>query len=122
VKSNLGSPSASLAYRTVEADNKAVKLEWRGECPYGADELVTAAFEATNGKKLRNAMEFLRERLSSCSALSTVVEAEAQERGISARTLARARKELGVKSQPLGQQGHWALSLPLSRISADPTV
>jgi len=120
VKSNLGLPSTSLSYRTVEADNKAVKLEWRGECPYSADDLVTAAFEPTNGKKLRNAMDFLRERLSSCSALSNVVEAEAQERGISARTLARAKKELGVQSQPIGKQGQWALSLPLKEFLATP--
>ena len=52
VKSNLGAPAVSLAYRTVEAENKAVKLEWLGECPYTADELVTAAFEPTNGRKV----------------------------------------------------------------------
>ena len=114
VKSNLGSPPASLAYRTVEADNKAVRLEWRGECPYDADELVAAAFEPTNSRKLAAAIEFLRERLSLSSALSKVVEREAAERGISARTLTRARKELGVKSSPLGVGGEWALSLPIS--------
>ena len=118
VKSNLGPPPTSLAYRTVEAENNAVKLEWHGDCPYSADELVTAAFEATSGKKLRVAMDFLRERLSASSALSSVVEAEAQARGISERTLARARKELGVQSQPIGKQGQWALSLPLKEILA----
>jgi hypothetical protein len=113
-KSNLGSPPVSLAYRTVEAENKAVKLEWLGECPYSADELATAAFEPTSSRKLSVAVEFLRERLSSCGALSRVVEREAAERGISERTLSRARKELGVKSSPVGLQGDWALSLPVS--------
>jgi hypothetical protein len=56
--------SVSLAYRTVEAGNKAVKLEWRGECPYSADDLVTAAFEVTHGKKLRFAVDFLRQAKS----------------------------------------------------------
>lgn len=114
VKSNLGAPPASLAYRTVEAENKAVKLEWLGECPYTADELVTAAFEPTNGRKVGVAIEFLRERLSPCDVLSKVVEREAAERGISARTLTRARKELGVKASPAGLQGEWVLSLPIS--------
>jgi hypothetical protein len=118
VKSNLGSPCVSLAYRTVEAANKAVKLEWVGECRYDADELVAGAFEPTNGKILRFAMDFLRERLLLSSALSTVVEAEAQARGISIRTLARARKELGVRSQPIGHQGQWTLSLPLNEFQA----
>lgn len=113
VKSNLGPPPGSLAYRTVEAENKAVKLEWHGECPYDADELVAGPFEPTNGKKLRSAIDFLRERLALGSALSTVVEGEAQARGISARTLARAKKELGVRSQPVGHQGQWVLSLSL---------
>jgi hypothetical protein len=31
VKSNLGRPAASLAYRAVEAENSAVKLEWVDE-------------------------------------------------------------------------------------------
>jgi RecA-family ATPase len=113
VKSNLGAPSASLAYRTVEAENKAVKLEWQGECPYEADELVATGFEPTNSKKLASAVEFLRARLATSSVLSKTVDKEAAERNISARTLIRARKELGVISTPLGLRGEWALSLPI---------
>ncbi len=113
VKSNLGPPPASLAYRTIEADNKAVKLEWLGECPYEADDLVTAVFEPTNSRKLATAVDFLRMKLSDTSALSKVVDREAAALGISSRTLARARKQLGVIAKPVGMQGEWVLALPL---------
>jgi hypothetical protein len=113
VKCNLCAPPRSLAYRTVPADSGALKLEWLGECPYDADELVTAAFEAISSRKLKAAEDWLRVRLSSASALSKVVEKEAAEMGISARTLARARKQLGVSSQPSGLQGEWVISLPV---------
>jgi hypothetical protein len=116
VKNNLGRPASSLAYRTMEAENRAVKLEWAdGDCPYNADELVAGAFEPTNSRKLAVAIDFLRGKLTQGSVLSRVVEGEATERGISIRTLTRARKELGVKSSPLGMGKEWALSLPINR-------
>jgi hypothetical protein len=105
-------PPLSLAYHTIPADNGVLKLEWLGECPYDADELVTAAFEATSSRKLKAAEDWLRVRLGSALALSKVVEKEAAEMGISARTLARARKQIGVISQPSGLQGEWVISLP----------
>jgi hypothetical protein len=113
VKSSLGPPSTSLAYRTVEAPNKAVTLEWLGECPYEADDLVTAAFEPANSRKLTLAIDFLKTKLSDTSVLSKVVDWEAAALGISLRTLARARKQLGVTAKPVGMQGEWVLSLPI---------
>ena len=112
VKCNLCAPPISLAYRMADANNGVLKLEWLGECPFDADELVTAAFKATSNRKLQAAVDWLRVRLASASALSKVVEKEALEMGFSARTLARARKQLGVISQPSGLQGEWVISLP----------
>jgi hypothetical protein len=114
VKSNLGPPPPSLAYRTVEAENKAVKLEWHGECPYSADDLVTASIEPGNTRKLELARQFLCETLSNGSVLSKVVERQALEQGISPRTLARAKKELKIQSLPVGVRGEWFLSLPMA--------
>jgi len=113
VKHNLSAQSPSLSYRTVEAENKAVKLEWLGECPYDAEELTAAAFEPVGSRKLDAAKDFLRSRLASGSAVSKVVEREAVEHGISPRTFFRARKDLGVISQPSGLQGEWVISLPV---------
>jgi hypothetical protein len=113
VKNNLCASPLSLSYRTATAENGAMKLEWLGNCPYDADELVTAAFEATSSRKLSAAMDWLRVRLANASALSKVVEKEAAEIGISPRTLARARKQLGIISQPSGLQGEWVMSLPV---------
>ena len=119
VKNNLSASPPSLSYRTVEAENKAVKLEWLGECPYDADELAMTAFEATGGRKLKACEDWLRARLATGSALSKVVEREATEVGFSARTFARARKQLGVISQPSGLQGEWIISLPARSLSRD---
>jgi len=119
VKNNLSAPAPSLSYRTVQAENKAVKLEWLGECPYDADELAAAGFEPVGSRKLEAAKDFLLVRLGTGSALSKMVEKEAAEKGISGRTLARARKDLGVVSQPCGLQGEWAISLP-ARASLSP--
>ena len=114
VKSNLGPPPSSLAYKTVEAENKAVRLEWCGDCPYDADELV-ANFEMPSGRKLRDAKQFLVARIQpGTSALGKIVEAEARQRGIASRTLARARQELGVRTFPLGHQGEWAWGMPIN--------
>jgi archaellum biogenesis ATPase FlaH len=113
VKNNLSAPSPSLSYRTLQAENKAVKLEWLGECPYDAEELTAAAFEPVGSRKLETAKNFLLVRLGMGAALSRVVEKEAAEKGISPRTLTRARKDLGVMSQPCGLQGEWAISLPV---------
>lgn len=113
VKSNLGPPSISLAYRTVEAPNKAVTLQWLGECPYEADDLVTTAFEPSNSRKLTVAIDFLKSKLSGASVLLRLVDREAAAFGISLRTLARARKQLGVTAKPVGMQGEWVLSLPI---------
>jgi hypothetical protein len=93
-----------------------MKLEWLGECPYDADELVTAALESTGSRKLQDAVEWLRLKLTNCSALSKSVQNEAAERGITERTLWRARKQLGVIAQPSGLQGEWVLSLPTGAI------
>jgi archaellum biogenesis ATPase FlaH len=119
VKNNLSAPSPSLSYRTVEAENKAVKLEWLGECPFDADELAAAAFEPIGSRKLESAKDWLLTRLGTGSALSRMVQREALEKGISSRTLTRARKDLGVVSQPCGLQGEWAISLPV-RASMSP--
>ena len=82
VKPNLCALPPSLAYHTGQADNGALKLEWLGECLYDADELVTAAFEATSSRKLQDAVEWLRLRLGSGSALSKGVQKEAAERAL----------------------------------------
>ncbi len=114
VKSNLGAAPASLAYHTLEAENKAVKLAWRGECPYTADDLAT--FKPAGSRRLATASDFLSVRLAKGSASSKVVEREAVERGISLRTLTRARKQLRVVSKPTGLQGEWRLSLPVNEV------
>ena len=60
VKGNLCATAISLSYRTAQAENGAVKLERLGECPYDADEIAAAAFDAIGTRKLVQAVEWLR--------------------------------------------------------------
>jgi hypothetical protein len=59
---------------------------------------------------LDTAMTFLREELKNGSLPSTQVIADANARGISERTLKRAKQSLGVKS--IQVKGGWLWALP----------
>jgi hypothetical protein len=61
----------------------------------------------------REAIEFLRERLSTGRVKTADVEEEAEAHGISKSALKRARKELSVRPwKDKKLQGDWYLELP----------
>ena len=109
VKCNLSRKPRSLRYRTEEAANGAVRIEWLGECDTNADELGVEEGPATDSK-LAGCAEWLRQRLNNgSSVLESIVRKEALGQGYSERTYKRARQQAGVKSTRAGE--HWVLSL-----------
>jgi hypothetical protein len=102
VKTNLAARPASLVYKTVQAANGAVCIEWLGECAVTADELGGIPPDAASLSKVKEAEEFIRERIGPGSVLARVLGAEAVANGISQRTYKRARKNLGVLAKPAG--------------------
>jgi putative DNA primase/helicase len=60
---------------------------------------------------LQEAKDFLRDALKNGARSATEVEAEAEGEGISERTLRRARKALGVRTQKVGMPGAWVWQL-----------
>ena len=58
-KSNLGPLGPSLLFEPVTDDSGVVRIEWRGECDYTADDLLKPS--NGHGDKLENAKKFLLE-------------------------------------------------------------
>lgn len=124
LKSNLGKTSTSLVFSLGDAEGGTVRVQWRGETSYGAATLLSAGAGSHKLSAREEAKEFLREVLASGPVPSADVEEEANAAGISKRTLDRARQELGVVANQLGENGKrgggsWFLSLPENK-SANP--
>jgi putative DNA primase/helicase len=75
-----------------------------------ADQALAAAAEKDRDRTaIKEAEEFLRETLP---LSAREVQRQAQDAGIAARTLARAKKNLGVVSKKHGLDGGWMWELP----------
>ena len=61
-KNNLGHLAPSLRFEPVTADNGAVRVEWRGECVYSANDLLLA--KSIKGSQLERATAFLTQVLA----------------------------------------------------------
>ena len=116
-KFNLGPKPPSLEYRieTVEVQGLArpvPRVAGGAPCDLTANELAAAQNEeAEVGGKLGTAVKFLREILAKGRVAQNEVEKQARSAGLSAATLRRARRELGVKAVKEGKGGRWYLSL-----------
>jgi hypothetical protein len=115
-KSNLAAPVSSLTFTLEEADNGAVRVEWLGESELTAAELLGAT---TNEQPsaVEAAEEFLRTLLADGPVAQREVQAAAREAGISMSTAKKAKRELGVQSVAVREEGvrgvqGWSWSLP----------
>jgi hypothetical protein len=81
---------------------------------------VVASGKVSSPKPLVKAMDFLREKLRGGEVEAAVVETDASNAGVSARTLDRARAKLGVASRRtgFGRSGKSCLSLPTTPSNA----
>ncbi|MEY9859721.1 hypothetical protein ABH935_005354 [Catenulispora sp. GAS73] len=109
-KINVAGKPSTLVYRLVP-EGKHCRIQWEGESPYTADQLIAA--EVSGGNQRKSASAFLLEALKDGPRPTVDVEEEASELGISERTLNSARKKLGVKAiKPKGKGNAWWMSLP----------
>jgi hypothetical protein len=114
LKSNLGPPPVSLAYRIEGADNQAIQIVWLGETSYKAQELLGQSPDDEERSALEDAKGVLADILSGRPVQASEVEAQAKEAGVKERTLKRAKAALGVKSRRMGFGGPWVWELPSS--------
>jgi hypothetical protein len=126
VKNNLGRldlPNLTYVIQsaTIETDEGACKvgrLQFTGESAKSVGDILaeTSAAAALDRTERAECADWLRQVLADAPQRSRDVDAEAQARGFSNRTLKRARKHLGVKAEQLatgnGGRNEWWLQLP----------
>jgi hypothetical protein len=103
-KRNLTPPGRSLSYIINEG-----KFEWTGEVDLTAEDLCREPENSETRSAREEAEEFLKEVLKDGPVPQTEVAQQAEEQGISKRTLDRAKKSLRIKSKRT--EGRWVWSL-----------
>ncbi len=117
-KNNLAADTKGLAYgieaRLVADDIIAPNIVWETEhVTISANEaLATAESGPTEKSALAEAIEFLKDKLANGPVPATEVEDHAKALMISARTLRRSRKALGVATEKPGLTEGWIWKLP----------
>jgi len=117
MKNNIGPDATGYAYRIEEAlmpDNiKTIRIIWASEqVTITADEALDTDHDTGERSELEAAEEFLRAELSEGAVSAKEIEKDAAGNGLSMRTIYRAKKELGIKSDKGGMAGGWQWKLP----------
>jgi archaellum biogenesis ATPase FlaH len=97
VKTNLTKTPPSVAFRIVE-EAGVPRLEYIGETTHRADDFAVPPMAPEERGALLEGVEFLKSVLSDGPRDQSQVVAEAKEAGISAPTIQRAKRRLGVCS------------------------
>lgn len=100
VKNNLGPLTPSLLYEPVDNGHGVVRIEWRGECEYTADDII--AVRGNSQPSRDDAKQLLMMELADGPVEQKVIEAKAATAGLSLRTLERAKAELEIVSRRKG--------------------
>ncbi len=108
VKSNLGQFGPSIGY-AIEADGK---FRWTGESQLTASTILAPELNGGETGVRADAKEFLLSVLAQGPRPANDIMAEAEQEGISERTLKRAKKDLNIRSKkgPMSSGWEWALS------------
>jgi archaellum biogenesis ATPase FlaH len=110
-----GPKGSSLTY-SIGGDG----LNWLGSADISADDLLGGT--PSTVKPVDGAVAFLREILAAGPKASAEIQAAADERGISERTLQRAKHPAGVICRPSGFQGDWFWELGKPSGSLPPSI
>jgi putative DNA primase/helicase len=113
-KLNLAARPASLEYSIDAIGDGAPTVLWHGVSQYSATEIATTYSRMSDEDRsaLDDAVDFLREELSSGPQPAPDIERSAERVGISKATLRRAKEKLGLKAYReggLGREGKWML-------------
>jgi hypothetical protein len=124
IKNNLAKAPKSLMFELEGTESGAVRVEWLGETEVSAKELLATSQPEENAGALSEAIEFLNDVLCDGPVATGRVKKVAKDAGISERTLARAKKKLGVKSYREGERGgrgkgQWLWKLPVVDLVED---
>jgi putative DNA primase/helicase len=124
-KMNLARDQQGLTYGLQELESGAVTVEWGHAVRLLADEVLQPEAIEQRSER-REAMEWLRDVLSSGPVSAKKIRADAKKAGITLSTLRRAEDALCVEHNKSGFEGGWSWQLPHSEgaheISKMPTV
>ena len=127
-KSNIGGKPQGLGYRLVQRivgeegeGIVASYVVWDSEpVAMSADQALRASEDTGDRSATADAEGFLRDRLSAGPVPAKDGEEHARALGIAPRTLARARKKLGVIAEKVGLKEGWTWSLPAEECQSPP--
>jgi len=123
-KNNLAKPPRSLMFTLEEVEGGAVRVNWLGESEVSAHQLLATPQDQEHADALSEAVEFLNDVLAQGPVPASQVKEEAEEAGISERTLKRAKKRVGVityREGELGEgrgAGRWMWKMPVYELGA----
>jgi hypothetical protein len=117
IKSNLAAPAPSLVFGLSSAESGAVRVDWKGESNLDASALLSAPTDHEERSTAQNAQEFLRDILSDGAVPVADIRKQANEAGITWRTVERAKAALGIRAVREGEAGKrgggaWVWALP----------
>ena len=103
IKSSLAPEGKSLCFEL----DKDRGFSWLGECDVSADDLLSGS---VGSLKITDAISFLKEIFPENKPIAqSLIEDEANKKGIKEKTLRNAKKELGIKSMKIGNSWYWKL-------------
>jgi hypothetical protein len=112
VRNSLAGPQPSLAYRLTAADGALPEVDWLGVSPCAADALLAGDRHREHGPR-DQAAAFLEQFLAGGPRTSREIWEAAQEASLSARTVQRAKRGLGVRCRRVQRDGrtvsYWLL-------------
>lgn len=118
VKSNLGPLTESLLFEPVSNGDGVVRVEWRGQCSYIAEDLLAPS--RNGGGKLDEAKSLLLELLRDRPVRLEEIKLAATKKSISFRTVERAKSDLEIESLRRGFGKGSVLYWALPREDAGP--
>lgn len=111
VKNNLAREPKALTFEVVSAGDSS-RIEWGEASDTTADELVDDAPRPPRPRKSDQASTFLMDLLSSGPVAATDIKQLAEESGIAAATLERAKNDRGILSEKKAERWFWRLPAP----------
>jgi hypothetical protein len=112
-KSNFAATPPSIGLQLAAAPGSPYPVvSWLGPSNQTAESLLAFPEDPEGRGALQEAKDFLREALSAGEAAALSVQQEAGRRGISKRTLDRAKKNLGVQSGRGRENWTWRMPTP----------
>ncbi len=118
-KSNIGPDGGGIAY-TIDVKDIGDGIEspvttWLHQIDGDAAMLIEGVEVQADGERpsaLSEAASFLHEMLSEGPRSAAQIFAEAEQRGVSEKTLRRAKAQLGIKARKGGLGQGWAWEMP----------